>query len=276
MGRPHGGADPKARLSLYYERLWISPWIEPVYNIVPLLVLLVGMSRRNRAKTKMPKGRVLVVGRIDQPCFVTAALEARRALHAVESQVSGTSESAMADAQQRIVANLAGLAECVGNMAVTGLLNVDVSARALQTTTRLVDGAWTSQTSVTRQPPRACLDVRLDPALCNAVMQALVVLDAVDADPEAELVEVRQLAAVLASDWPDASAVDAEFDAAMRALWNEIGAPISPTSSHTRLARALTERIRCVVKNRDPADTSGLDGLRRTVESVGSVVERPR
>lgn len=238
-----------------------------------------GMSRRNRAKNQdattasgggggLP---LLAVGRVDQPCFAAAALEARRALHAVESQVSGTPESAMADAQQRIMANLAGLAECVGNMAVTGLLNVDVSARALQTTTRLVDGAWTSQTSVTRQPPRACLDVRLDPALCNSVMHALVVLDAVNADPEGELVEVRQLAAVLASDWPRAGAVDEAFDAAMHAVWDE-AAPSSPSNPHTRLARALTERVSGVVKDRDPSDASGLDGLRRTLEAVGSEV----
>lgn len=182
----------------------------------------------------------------------------------------------MADAQQRIMANLAGLAECVGNMAVTGLLNVDVGTGALQTTTRVVDGAWTSQTHVTRQPPRACLDVKLDPALCNAVMQALVVLDAIGVDPHGELVEVRQLAAVLAADWPKEEA--GLFEDAMRAVWCE-AAPISPSSSQMRLARALTERIRGVVRiepaTGEPEDSSGLVCLRRTLGTVGSV-EDPR
>ena len=171
----------------------------------------------------------------------------------------------MADAQQRIMANLAGLAECVGNMAITGLLNVDVSARVLQTRTRLVDGAWVSHTHVTRQPPRACLDVKVEPAMCNAVMHALVVLDAIDADPAGELVELRQLAAVLSADWPHD--VDATFDAAMRAVWRE-SVPSSPSSPRTRLARALTERIRRVVNNQDPGYASGIDCLRGALDSV--------
>tara|TARA_B110000046_G_scaffold183347_1_gene219295 strand:+ start:337 stop:765 length:429 start_codon:yes stop_codon:yes gene_type:complete len=114
---------------------------------------------------------------------------------------------------------------------------------------------------------RACLDVKLDPALCNAVMQALVVLDALDADEKGELVEVRQLAAVLAADWPTA---DGPFEAAMRVAWGE-ATPSSPSSFQMRLARALTERIRGVAARHSggPTYASGLECLRCTLENFG-------
>lgn len=115
----------------------------------------------------------------------------------------------MADAQQRIMANLAGLAECVGNMAVTGLLN-DAGAGGI-----------------------GC-----------------------DQRPE----------------------TDGTFESAMRSVWTE-SAPSSPSSPHTRLARALTERIRDTARVDVGAAYSS--GLKRTLArySVGrgiQLVESPR
>lgn len=205
-----------------------------------------------------------------QPTFLEAAFEARRAL------ATATTNAAVDDAGARMMSQLHGLAECVGEMAQTGLLNVDVTADTLVTQTRHIEGGWSSQTHVQRMPPRVCLLIKLPPELCNAVMQALVVFSAIEADPRGELVEFRELAAMVAGDWPDLgkTGLGRAFEASMCAAWDD-HAPSSPVDQSSRLARAVTERLRGAARGAGggPEDgtVSALEYARRTLAVLGGL-----
>ena len=172
------------------------------------------------------------------PSFLEAALEARRAL------TNATDDTSVNDAAARMVVQLYGLAECITNMAETGLVNVDITSSGLQTQTRCIDGQWHSHTRVLRLPPRMCSDIKLPPDFCNAIMQSLVIFSAVENDPNHELVEMREMAAMVASDWPEleTSATGRTFAASMRIAWRNASVDYQ-TDSTNRLARALTERL---------------------------------
>jgi hypothetical protein len=219
----------------------------------------------------MRKGGLPLIGvHQSHPSFFEAALEARRAI------ASATTDASLNDAASRMVVQLHGLGECIANMAETGLVHVDITASGLQTQTRQVDGQWVSQTRVLRLPPRMCSEVKLPPNICNAVMQSLVILNALELDTQRELVEIREMAAMVASDWPglDDSAAGKALEASMRAAWRN--APTdSPTDSTNRLARALTERLRGAVRAIGTGDAVEGDGIdtaleyaRRTLLSV--------
>lgn len=198
------------------------------------------MSRRARDKPPSPsvggdQMPLLAVRPQRHPSFLTASFEARHAING-----AGEDAAAVSGAVERLLAQLQGLATCLSGMAGTGLLNLDVRATDLQTSTRLVDGSWRSQTCVTRHPPRACMLVRVAPEVCSALMQALVIFSAIEVDSEGELVEFRELAGMLHADWPDMG----EFAAPMRRAWALESATSSPTGAMDRLARATTERLR--------------------------------
>ena len=208
------------------------------------------------------------------PSFLDAALEARRAL------ASATTDASVNDAASRMFVQLHGLGECIGEMAATGLVNVDITAINLQTNTRCIDGQWTSQTRVVRLPPPYCSEIKLPPNLCNSVMQALVVFSAIENDPAGELVELREMAAMVEADWPDLSttSVGRAFEASMRAAWND-HAPSSPSDTASRLSRALSEKLRGAALGAGGGDTEGtataLEYARRTLAVVaGNNVDR--
>jgi hypothetical protein len=160
----------------------------------------------------MRKGSIpLLVIHRTPPSFLDAALEARRAL------ASATTDASVTDAASRMMVQLHGLAECIGEMAATGLLNVDVTALNLQTHSRQTDGQWASQTRVVRLPPPFCQEIKLPPEVCNSIMQALVVFSAIENDPDGELVEIREMAAMVHADWPDlsTSSIGRAFEASM-------------------------------------------------------------
>ena len=98
----------------------------------------------------------------------------------------------------------------MGGMAKTGLLHLDLTAQTLQTrSTLLPEGGWKSQTMVLQMPGHISRDVTLDPATCNAIMNALVVFSVVQADTDHELVEFYEMATMLAEDWPT---IDSKFE----------------------------------------------------------------
>tara|TARA_Y100000389_G_scaffold196668_1_gene229997 strand:- start:8012 stop:8683 length:672 start_codon:yes stop_codon:yes gene_type:complete len=202
--------------------------------------------------------------------FLDAAFEARRALSCA------TTDSTVNHAAARMMVQLHGLNECLANMAETGLLNIDVTATGLTTHTRFVDGNWTSQTRVTRLPSRVCQEVKLPPEICNVVMQTMVVLSAVAGDANGELVEVRELAAVLVNDWPSlqSTAVGKGLEGNLRVAWQS-HAPSSPSDNTQRFARALTEKLRSLAVaagGDDPGDAdTALEYARRTL----AVISRP-
>lgn len=201
------------------------------------------------------------------PSFLDAALEARRAL------AGATTDASVTDAASRMMVQLHGLAECIGEMAATGLLNVDVTATSLLTHTRQIDGQWTSQTRVVRLPPRFCQEVKLPPELCNAVMQALVVFSAVEHDPDGELVELREMASMVRSDWPNlsTSSIGRAFEASMRVAWED-RAPSSPSDTTMRLVRALSEKLRGAALAAGGGDVNGtataFEYAQRTLERI--------
>jgi hypothetical protein len=198
-----------------------------------------------------------------------AALEARRAL------ASATTDASMNDAAARMMVQLHGLSECIAGMAETGLLDVNVTATGLQTHTRLVDGQWTSQTRVTRLPPPYCQEIKLPPELCNVVMQALVVFSAIEQDTESELAELREMAGMLVSDWPElqSTSIGRAFEASMRAAWEE-HAPSSPSDTTSRFARALSEKLRGASLAAGGGEVAGtataLEYARRTLALLNS------
>ena len=209
---------------------------------------------------------LLVINRTP-PSFLDAALEARRAL------ASATNDASVTDAASRMMVQLHGLAECIGEMAATGLLNVDVTALNLQTHTRQTDGQWISQTRVVRLPPPYCSEIRLPPEVCNVVMQALVCFSAIENDPSGELVEIREMAAMVEADWPDltTTSIGRAFEASMRVAWED-HAPSSPSDTTNRLTRALSEKLRGAALAAGGGDTAGtataLEYARRTLVQI--------
>lgn len=203
------------------------------------------------------------------PSFLDAALEARRAM------AGATTDASLNDAASRMVVQLHGLADCIGEMASTGLLNVDVTALNLQTNTRCIDGQWTSQTRVVRLPPPFCSDIKLPPDVCNTVMQALVVFSAVENDSTGELAEMREMAAMVEADWPDLSktGVGQAFEVSMRAAWMD-ATPGSPHDTASRFSRALSEKLRGAAQAAGGGDTAGtetaLEYARRTLAVIAS------
>ena len=202
-----------------------------------------------------------------RPTFLEVALEARRAL------TNATNDAAVADAAARMAVQLHGLNECIAGMAETGLLNIDISVDELVTQTSRVNGEWHSRTRAPRLPPRVCQDTRLNPAICNHVMQSLVVFSAVERDPLGELVEMRQLAGILADDWPDLSTEEQKkFEASLRAAWESNHAPGSSSDSTDRLSRALSEKLHGAAHAAGGGDASGCDSAlayaRRTLTKI--------
>ena len=134
-----------------------------------------------------------------------AALEARRALCVLEAPGAAPSECEMGAARHRVLTQLASVAQCLEAMAETGLLHTNLnSQRTMQTSAHQAepDGEWTAETVVTRVPPRPMITAKWSPELCRAAMLGSVVLDVVARDHRRELVEYRELAAVLADAWP--------------------------------------------------------------------------
>lgn len=174
--------------------------------------------------------------------FLDAAYAARRALQSARSQKAGS------NAAERMIVQLAGLSDCIQELASTGLLHVKVNAASLQTSSRFADGAWVSTTRVVRLPPRCCNDVKLPVVLCSSVMNALVVMDAVERDSDHELIEMREMAEMLATEWPDDTQSDETtiaFYEAMGRAW--VGSSPNIPSSMDSLAHILTERLRGAV-----------------------------
>lgn len=202
---------------------------------------------------------LLAVRKQSHPSFFLATLEARRSLD------DATTDAAVADAGSRMMVQLHGLAECLNGMADTGLLNLGVSASTLQTNTRFIDGLWVSQTCVARAPPPACSAVRLPRELCASVMQALVILDAINEDPRGELVEFRTMAAMVVEEWPDKDTPGPleVFTGHMRDAWTQRDAG-SPSSPLARLARATTERLRGAARAVGVEETGAPDALEYT------------
>jgi hypothetical protein len=203
----------------------------------------------------MREGNLPLIGvRQSNPSFLEAALEARRAL------AGATTDASVNDAASRMVVQLHGLGECIAGMAETGLLNVDITATNLQTQTRLVDGQWTSHTRVMRLPPRYCQDIKLPPDVCNALMQTLVIFDAIEHDTGGELVEMRDMAAMVVADWPDltSSSIGQALQTSLRVAW-QAHAPSSPSDTAARLTRALSEKLRGAARAAGGGDTEGTD-----------------
>ena len=174
-----------------------------------------------------------------RPSLLEALFQARRAL------TTATSDAHVEHFASQMIVQLSGLSECIHNIAETGLLHLEISATSLQTSTHFVDGSWRSNTRVLRLPPKVCSEVKLPPPVCAAIMQSLVIFDAVENDARRELVEMRDMAAVVASGWPDcvASMLPTPLVADMRTAWRQ--ASPSPSSTESMgLAFALTERLR--------------------------------
>lgn len=203
----------------------------------------------------MREGNLPLIGvRQSHPSFLEAALEARRSL------TLATTDASVNDAASRMMVQLHGLGECIAGMAETGLLNVEITASGLQTHTRLIDGQWTSQTRVTRLPPRFCQEVKLPADICNALMQTLVVLSAAEEDTNGELVELREMAGMIVEDWPDLSqsSLGRALEASLRVAW-EAHAPSSPSNSGDRFARALSEKLHGAALAAGGGDKEGTD-----------------
>jgi hypothetical protein len=152
-----------------------------------------------------------------------ASLEARRALTEVEARDEDTFESELLRARARVIAQLQSVAECVGQIARNGIMHASLDASdTLQTTPRLRNGEWTASTVATRMPPPAMLGQRFDPEVCNATMNAMVVMSVLRRDAANELIEYRELASMLAAEWPQ---VDVELDTRLREAWPRRHAP---------------------------------------------------
>ena len=124
----------------------------------------------------------------------------------------------MGAARHRVLAQLTSVAECVQGMAATGLLHTRLYAHTLQTSARQHerDGEWVAETIVTCLPPKPMMAAKWSPELCAAAMHAAVVMSVVALDHRAELVEYRELAAVVAASWP---AEDAALARRFEAEW---------------------------------------------------------
>jgi len=170
-----------------------------------------------------------------------ASLEARRALAEVEARAEGGPDIELVRARTRVVAQLQSVAECVGAIARTGMIHVDLDAgEALQTATRLHEGVWSAQTVATRMPPRAMLGVRWEPEVCNATMNAMVVMSVLRRDVSNELLEYRELASMLAAEWPE---MDEALAARLRAQWPERAKPLSKRAPDDVAAAALSRAV---------------------------------
>ena len=235
------------------------------------------MSRRRGSSGSSSSDMPLIAPRtVERPTLLAAALRARRQLVAIEAQPDAPNVSAdVADAATLIIMQLRGLAECVGSMASTGLLHLDVDADSLQTrSTPLPEGGWTSTTMVLTMPSAVSRDATLDPAVCYAMMNALVVFSVVAADASRELVEFRPMAAMLAQDWP---VVDEGFESLLRAAWELRYDPQSERREFPRgrLAHAASARIHAaalatgVPLELERASTSASDFARRTLAWIG-------
>ena len=220
-------------------------------------------------------GPLLPPRKVQHPTLLQASLDARREF----STIDATAEDAdveLANGAMRIMAQLHGLAECVGGMAATGLLHLDVSATSLCTTTRFDHGAWISQTTVSVLPTPALAEAKLDPAFCNTVMNALVVMSIAAADRDDELPEYREMAAMLADDWP--TTIDSQFEGLMRAAWETRSDARSPVREYPagRLAHATSQRLCAAARaarapgELEEASDHALAYTQRTLQWIGS------
>ena len=211
---------------------------------------------------------LLAVRREPHTSFLDASFKARRALS------DAATDAAVGDAGTRMMVQLHGLAHCINGMAETGLLNLGVSAATLQTNTRVLDGRWVSQTCVTRAPPPACSAVRMPFEICASVMQALVVMSAILSDAAGELFEFREMASMVAAEWPDMDTPGPldKFQEHMRAAWtqHEVHSPSTPLA---RLARAASEQLRGSARALGVVPEAGvedaLEYARRTLAHLG-------
>ena len=213
-----------------------------------------------------------------------AALDARRALCALEAPGAAPTEAEMAAARHRVLAQLESVAECVHGMASTGLLHTGLDARvSLQTSARQPepDGNWVAETVVTRLPPKPMITAQWSPELCAAAMNAAVVLSVVARDYRSELVEFRELAAMLASTWPEVDdALTERFEAEWAQAWKGSLAASTPVDA-SPWGRAVHEVHRQLwARSREcspPAEvtaaaTHALDLARRTLQWLGDDV----
>lgn len=240
------------------------------------------MSARRRSKSTTPPepgggvaGPLLAPRRVALPTLLQASLDARREFASIDA----TAEDAdvqLANGAMRIMAQLHGLAECVGGMAATGLLHLDVNATSLRTSTRFDHGSWISQTTVSVLPSVALAEAKLDPGLCNTIMNALVVMSVAATDRNGELPEYREMATMLADDWPDT--IDSQFEGLMRAAWETRSDARSPVREYPtgRLAHATSQRLctaaraaRAPDELEDSCDHA-LAYARRTLRWIGS------
>lgn len=231
--------------------------------------------RRSAPAPKPPETPLLVTRSPRHSTLLQASLEARREFALIDA----TAEDAdveLAKGAMRIMAQLHGLAECVGNMAATGLLHLDVSATTLRTSTRFDHDSWISQTTMSTVPSPTLSGAKMDPALCNTVMNALVALSIVAVDRDAELPEYTEMAAMLASDWPET--MDAQFEGLMRAAWETRSDARSPVREYPmgRLAHATSQRLcaAALAARAPPSLEEGaghaLEYARRTLHWIGS------
>lgn len=180
-------------------------------------------------------------------------------------------------ARQRVLAQLTSVAECVQGMAATGLLHTRLYAHTLQTSARQHerDGEWVAETIVTCLPPKQMMDARWSPELCAAAMHAAVVMSVVVLDHRAELVEYRELAAVLAVSWPT---VDAALARRFEFEW---GTPYGCNQPVDRspwgvAVHHVHRRLRQLGRECHPPDSVEVgaihvfDFARRTLQWVGS------
>ena len=212
-----------------------------------------------------------------------ASIKARRAVREIEATGRGYELDGV---QSRVLVQLQGVAECVGRMAASGLLHTELNAATtLQTHTRLHAGQWVSATTCTRVPPRVLTNVRLSPELCNAAMLGLVVFSIASDDPWGELVEYRELAAMLAGDWPE---LDGELAGRLGREWGQrrtggdLRMPLRPMdeSPFGRAAHHISNSVARAARSASPphelelASVHALDYARRTLAWLGeSVVE---
>ena len=236
--------------------------------------------RRSSKSTASPgssdtTGPLLPPRKSQKPTLLQASLDARREFATIDA----TAEDAdveLANGAMRIMAQLHGLAECVGGMAATGLLHLDVNATSLRTSTRFDHDSWISQTTMSVLPTPALAEAKLDPALCNTVMNALVVLSIAAADRDDEMPEYREMATMLADDWPET--IDSQFEGLMRAAWETRSDARSPVREYPtgRLAHATSQRLCAAARaarapgELEEASEHALAYARRTLRWFGS------
>ena len=202
-----------------------------------------------------------------------ASLEARRALAEVEARDEDASESELLRARARVIAQLQSVAECVGQIARNGIMHASLDAsETLQTTACLRNDEWTASTVATRMPPRAMLGQRFDPEVCNATMNAMVVMSVLRRDVASELVEYRELASMLAAEWPE---VGAELDARLRGAWLQRHAPAPEEARGATPVEALSRAVYDATRRAGAPSTleadaaHALDHAHRTLRWLG-------